>query len=355
MRILTIGGKSTINNALAAREGVEVWSLSVADDQPADPVETLPYARKGKIHWEPIRQVREAIRQARPDLIHAFYPRPLAHAVLASQSLGSRVPLVSFRGVTSPLKRWSPDQWITYLSPRVAAHACESDAVRETLVAAGLPAERCHTVYNCLGTSAAEPMTRSQARRELGLGEDELVVMMVANMRWVKGTDVLLEAALRCGDLAKVKFVLMGRVIDPQVDQLASDPRLAGRVLMTGFRPGAARLLAAADVFAMPSRAEALCVAVLEAMTAGVCPVVSDAGGMKEAVRAGTDGIVFPSGDAGALADSIRTLHADRTLLASYAASARERVLSEFSSQAVAGRLIEIYQQVCGAKQHVAA
>lgn len=355
MRILTIGGKSTINNALAACRGVDVWSLSIGDDQPADPVQRLPYTRKGKIHWQPIRQVREAIRQARPDVIHAFYPRPLAHAVLATQSLGSRVPVVSFRGVTSAVQRWSPDQWITYLSPRVAAHACESAAVRDSLLAAGVPGERCHVVYNCLGASVTEPMTRSDARRELGLADDDLVVMMVANMRWVKGADVLLEAATQCSDLPHMKFVLMGRVLDPQVEQLAGDPRLACRVQMTGYRPQASRLLSAADVFVMPSRAEALCVAVLEAMTAGLCPVVSDAGGMKEAVRAGQDGIVFPSGDSTALADALRTLHGDRTLLAQYAASAQQRAASEFSSQAVAARLLEVYQQVCGAQQPMAA
>ncbi|MCO6045447.1 glycosyltransferase family 4 protein [Aeoliella sp. ICT_H6.2] len=355
MRILTIGAKSTINNALAACGNVEVWSMSMGADQPAEPVNCLPYKRKGKIHWEPICQVREAIRQARPDVIHAFYPRPLAHAVLATQSLGRRVPIVSFRGVTSQIKRWSPDQWITYLSPRVTAHACESGAVRDSLVAAGVPSERCHVVYNCLGGVGTVPLSRDLARRELDLADDALVVKMVANMRPVKGADVLLKAAMECSDLPNIKFVLMGRVLDSKIEQLASDPRLQGRVNLTGFQPRAARLLAAADVFVMPSRAEALCVAVLEAMTAGVCPVVSDAGGLKEAVRAGQDGIVFPNGDVGALAEVLRLLHADRTLLARYGASAQDRALRQFSSDAVAARLLQIYQQMCGGRQPMAA
>jgi glycosyltransferase involved in cell wall biosynthesis len=177
--------------------------------------------------------------------------------------------------------------------------------------------------------------------------EGAFVVATAANMRPVKGADVLMQAALACADLADVYFVLMGRVHDRRVTRLAADPR-ATRVHLAGFIPDAGRLVSAADVFVMPSRAEALSVALLEAMTQGVCPVVSDAGGMKEAVRNGQDGLVFPSGDAAALADAIRALHADATLRRRLGASAQQRVAREFSGAAVAERLAEMYLWVVG-------
>lgn len=348
MRLLTIGAKSTINLALDAHPDVDLWTLPI-DAQDALPAERrLPYSRRSKIDVRSIAQVRDAVQRIRPDVVHAFYPRPLAHAVLAATSLGRRAaPIVSYRGVTSSLRRYSPDQWITYLSPRVAAHACESAAVADSLKSAGVAADACHVVHNCLG-AAPELLSRSDARRTLGLQEDAFVVMMVANMRAVKGADLLLRAAIESKHLAGLKVVLVGRVLDPEVEQLADDERLQNIVHLAGYQTQASRLLPAADLFVMPSRAEALSVALLEAMNSGRCPVVSDAGGMKEAVRNGVDGVVFPSGDHLALASELQKLHADREQVAAFGSSAQQRVITHFSGEAVADRLVMMYRSVVG-------
>ncbi|WP_442485234.1 glycosyltransferase family 4 protein [Aeoliella sp. SH292] len=354
MRILTIGAKSTINTALAKQPGMEVWSMSIGGDVPTGVARVLPYNRSGKVALSGIQQVRRAIRESQPDLVHAFYPRPLAHAVLATSTLGSRVPIVSYRGIATPPQRWNPEQWITYHSPLVTAHACESEAVTDSLVASGIPADRCHVVYNTVGPPQVA-LPSDEVRRELGLAPDAFVVMMVANLRRVKGADLLIEAAKRCLDLPQLQIVLVGRVLDSRLKRLAAQPQLQGRVFLRGYEPKASKLLAAADLFAMPSRAEALCMALVEAMTAGICPVVSNAGGMKEAVRHQTDGIVFPSEDAQALATAIRTLYHDRDLMQQYAGSAQARVLREFSSDAMAQRLAKLYANVLRVPSGVAA
>jgi glycosyltransferase involved in cell wall biosynthesis len=93
----------------------------------------------------------------------------------------------------------------------------------------------------------------------------------------------------------------------------------------------------------MPSRHEGLCRALLEAMAAGTCPVVSDAGGMKEMVRAGRDGLVVPRENVPALADAIRLLHADRGRLAACAASARQRMADVCTPQAFADRVLAVH------------
>ncbi len=308
MKVLTIGAKPSINLALAQSGGLRLVALSDAELGGQLPYESIAYVRRSKLSPLAVRQVRDAIRRHSPDVVHAFYPRPLAHAVLAAASLRSKVPIVSYRGITAVPKRWSPEQWFTYLSPRVAAHGCESMAVADALVASGVARERCHVVHNCLGTPPIA-LARDAARRELGIDRHAFVVMMVANMRRVKGADVLLKAAVACRDVPNAQFVLIGRVLDAELATLARHPALRDRIHLVGYRKNAAQLLGAADLFVMPSRAEALCVALLEAMATGVCPVVSDAGGMKEAVRHEIDGCVVPSGDIAALARAIRTLH----------------------------------------------
>jgi glycosyltransferase involved in cell wall biosynthesis len=353
IRVLLVAAKSSLARAVAARPDLD--AVILADDKYRSHFEAcgcgaaispLRYVPGDKIDPRAIWSVRRAIVQHRPGVVQAFYPRALAHAVLATVGIRDRPRIVSYRGVTAPAPWWSPVQWITYLSRKVDAHACESDAVRQSLVAAGVAAERCAVAYNCLNGPVAR-CDRGEARRRWGVPGDAFVVAMAANMRRVKGADVLLQAALRCADLANVHWVLMGRLHDRRVRRLARDGR-AERVHLAGFLPDAASLVSAADVFVMPSRAEALCVALLEAMTQGVCPVVSDAGGMKEAVRHGRDGLVFPSGDAAALAEAIRTLHADAALRRRLGDSAARRAATEFSADAVAGRLAALYRNVVG-------
>jgi glycosyltransferase involved in cell wall biosynthesis len=121
-------------------------------------------------------------------------------------------------------------------------------------------------------------------------------------------------------------------------------------VRLVGHQPDAAQLISGADLFVMPSRAEALSQALLEAMHQGVCPVVSGAGGMKEAVRHGRDGLVVVSEDVPALVRAIRRLHGNRQLVAQFAASAKTRYAETFTPDRMAERCLEMYGRVLGVR-----
>ena len=169
-------------------------------------------------------------------------------------------------------------------------------------------------------------------------------------MRRVKRVDLLLQAAIACADLRDVFWVLFGDVLDDSIRQLAADPRIRERVRLVGHRPDASELISGADAFVMPSRAEALCQALLEAMYQGVCPVVSDAGGMKEVVRHQEDGLVVRAESVAELAQAIRTLHANRPLVTQLAIAARQRISDHFTAEKMADRCASIYRQLLESK-----
>jgi glycosyltransferase involved in cell wall biosynthesis len=250
--------------------------------------------------------------------------------------------------VSSPLSRLDAGDWLSYRHRLVHAHACESEAVRQALIASGVDATRCFVTFNSMHMQPASRPGRA-ALAQFGIPPEAFVVGTIAAMRRVKGIDILLRAAARCADLSDVYWLLFGQVVDPQVRVLAADPRLRGRVRLLGHRIDASELISGADVFVMPSRAEALCQALLEAMYQGVCPVVSDAGGMKEVVRHYQDGLVVPAEDVGALAHAIQSLRNHRDRVNAYAASARQRVLQSFSPASVADRCLSMYHQLSGA------
>jgi glycosyltransferase involved in cell wall biosynthesis len=87
---------------------------------------------------------------------------------------------------------------------------------------------------------------------------------------------------------------------------------------------------AAHDVFVLSSRAEGLSVAMIEAMSAGVVPVVTNLPSLAEAIESGVTGIQVAAGDIDGFADAIARLHGDRDLLERISAAARELVIERY-------------------------
>jgi glycosyltransferase involved in cell wall biosynthesis len=121
---------------------------------------------------------------------------------------------------------------------------------------------------------------------------------------------------------------------------------IAGRVRFLGHRTDIPQLLAAADLFALPSLYEGTSLAVLEAMAARRAVVSSAIGGTEELIEDGKSGLLVPPGDAPALGAAIGRLLADPALRESLAARARARVEADFTRSAMAGRVTAIYGRV---------
>jgi glycosyltransferase involved in cell wall biosynthesis len=126
---------------------------------------------------------------------------------------------------------------------------------------------------------------------------------------------------------------------------LAAEVRAAEgpAVRALGFRDDPEALLAAADVFVLPSRREGLSFAVLEAMGHGLAMVVADGAGNPEAV--GDAGLVLPAGDEHAFADTLAALAADPALRASLGAAARARVVERFTADALRAGVRAAYER----------
>lgn len=162
-----------------------------------------------------------------------------------------------------------------------------------------------------------------------------------------KGQRVLLEAARilrdRCPDML---FLFLGSGADESV--LLEESRGLDNVIWLGFQKNVGDYLAAVDVMAYPSRIEGLGSAILDAMDFGVPVIAARVGGIPDIIRSGSNGILFESGDAAALADGLERLRNDAALRESLAGQARAD-LSAFSPEAMAGSYLALYRDICGA------
>ena len=192
---------------------------------------------------------------------------------------------------------------------------------------------------------APDPGRRSAARLELGLAPGTMAVLTVSVLREGKGLDVLLQAAPTVvASVPDAVFLVAGD--GPSRDALrarAAELGLSERVRWLGFRRDIRDLLAAADLFVLPTLRDALPTALLEAMAAGLAVVASDTGGIPEIVEAPALGRLVPPSDPEALARAIAHLLTHPAERSAMGEVARDHVRARFSTRAWIERLEVVY------------
>jgi glycosyltransferase involved in cell wall biosynthesis len=227
--------------------------------------------------------------------------------------------------------------------------------VTSTIVGTGTPAERVHTILNGIDPDAWDPQTDgSPLRRELGIPPDAPLIVSVSRLFPQKGQRELLRAFARVSaEVPSARLLIVGGEAPwvrgtflPELQALAAELGVKGRVVLAGERPDIPRVMAAADVFAMPSFEEPFGLVFLEAMIMRR-PVVSlNNGGTPEVVDHGGSGFLAPPGDIEVLARHILSLLHDPGLRARMGAHGRARVLERFTARRMAADAARAYESL---------
>jgi D-inositol-3-phosphate glycosyltransferase len=204
------------------------------------------------------------------------------------------------------------------------------------------------------------PQPKKRARREIGLGADDPVVLQLGRIVPRKGIDNVIEAIglLRRRYGIEAKLLVVGGECEepdaeatPEIARLFAVARSAGAedlVRFEGRRPRnqLARYYSAADVFATTPWYEPFGITPLEAMACSTPVVGSDVGGIKSTVAHGETGYLVPPKDPDALAVRLACLLSNRELAESMGASGRARVLEHYTWKRVASAIATTYGAV---------
>ncbi|WP_325166879.1 glycosyltransferase family 4 protein [Devosia rhizoryzae] len=217
-----------------------------------------------------------------------------------------------------------------------------SNAVAQTHAGKGRGAIR--TVRNGVMPKVAT-QGRDEVRAGLGVGAGEKLVLTIARFTAQKGYDLLVEAAATVlQQEPRTRFALVGTGPEAAAIEAAiAEAGLAERVKLLGHRTDVADLLAAADVFVLPSHFEGLSLALLEAASAGLPIVATTAGGNVEALGSEHAFLVAP-GDAEALSAGIIDALTDATLAKTAGEGSKARFAERFTAQRMADETSAIYQ-----------
>jgi len=191
---------------------------------------------------------------------------------------------------------------------------------------------------------------RAAVARELGLEAGEFVIGGVGQLIPRKAFNVLVDAVGRLPE-PRPRVVLLGE--GPERSHLEAQARARGVALvLAGFKPQPQPWIANFTVNVLPSRAEGMPLAVLEAMALGVACIATPVAGTVEVIEAGISGLLVPVGDAGALAAALRQLQTDPERRRALAAAGRARVAREFSLDAMLERFRDLLRSAAARRRH---
>jgi glycosyltransferase involved in cell wall biosynthesis len=333
------------------------WTLTTA-------MQVVPYYFFELQFW---RRFGPAIRRGEFDIVHRLTPlSPTTPSLVAGLCRRAGVPFVW--GPINGGIPWPPGfsavvrsegEWLSYVRGAhnllPGARGTRRDAAAIIVGSAAtydqLGRHRDKCVY--IPENAIEP-ERFGALQATGPATGPLRVAFVGRLVPYKGADMLLEAAAPLIREGQVVVDIIGD--GPQrgeLERLIASEGLAGGVTLAGWVPNkqVAERLARAEVFGFPSVREFGGGVVLEAMALGLVPVVVDYGGPGELVTDLT-GFRIPIGPRAAIVAAFRetltTLVAQRGRLAEIGARARRRVFEQFTWDAKARQVAQVYEWVLG-------
>jgi len=217
----------------------------------------------------------------------------------------------------------------------------------------GVPAGRISEICNGVDVDRFRPATdRTSLRARLELSDgpvDGFLVGAIGRLAAVKNLPLLLHAfalaRTRSADFDRAaRLVLVGDGPEhAMLRALVSELGLVEHCRFTGARDDVPQWLQALDLLCLPSLAEGISNAILEAMASGVPVVATDVGGNRELIRHGETGWLVPSGDAGALAARLLAGFADRRTLEQAGCAARRLAVTQFSLERMIGAYHQLY------------
>jgi glycosyltransferase involved in cell wall biosynthesis len=299
------------------------------------------------------KKVRNFMREQEIDIVHAHGTRANSNLFWAAGKL--KIPILytchawSFHPDQNPLVRrfriWSED----FLTSRMNLNICGSKANRDT----GRELFRnfdAIVINNSIDPMKFNPYGQyKDIRQELGIEKEEIVVVSVARFTLQKQPLKLIRAFGEvCRKVQGIRLLMVGEGEQREkAVALISSLGLSGRVILQPFRQDIPDVLAASDIFVLPSLWEAFPIALLEAMSMGKAVIGTAVDGTPEIIEDGVNGLLIGTEKMEkSLEEAIGKLCMDRGLRERLQQNAIKSIYNKYNVETLAQQNEEVYQKL---------
>jgi len=278
---------------------------------------------------------------------------PLMHMYYAvAGARRGKTPIVLL-GAIHTEDRWGYERKMIFQAiQRADAYIAHTIFERDYLIARGIPEEKITVIGGGVDADAFMRANGRAVREQYGVG-DHPVVAFVGKQTARKRLDVLIEAMRRVWNARPDAHLMLAGAQTPYSLQIAEQVKrlpLSQRnqvIIVNDFQEEEKPdLLAACDIFVLPSAEESLGIAFLEAWAAGKPVIGVRAGAIPSVVDEGRDGLLVPYGDPESLAQAILILLADPARRAAMGQAGQRKVRDHYTWEIFADRVRKVYQKV---------
>lgn len=300
-----------------------------------------------------LTEIYKIFKKEQPDIVHLNSSKAGLLGALAARA--ARVPIIVFTAHGWPFREshrpllWRLmallGSWFTLLLSHQVISVSEFDRVAGSRLP--LASGRIMTIYN--GQAATTHTTQTYARASLlpqHASSAPLWIGTIGELHHNKGIDVALRAL---GRLAKsgtpFTYVVIGEGEERKnLEAIRSDEKLSSHVHFVGYRPDAAELCSAFDIFLLPSRKEGFPYVLLEAGAAGCAVIASEVGGIPEIILDSVTGRLVPPENTLELGAALTSLIAHTDRRAQYGGALRHSVKRQFSQKRMLEETAALYR-----------
>jgi glycosyltransferase involved in cell wall biosynthesis len=309
----------------------------------------LPVEVKGEAHFLAAWKISRAMKREACGLAHFHDGHAAGVGGRAARRANVPIQIIS-RRVEFPIKA-NPFSRKKYAE--ADAVVAISESIRGVLIKGGVPPDRIEVIPSGIDFSPFTEVTEKDfLRREFGFAADDFLVGIVAHLDDDKGHKTLIDAARFLKAVSpKIKIVIVGSgSLEIELAEQARGLGVNDLVFFLGFREDVPRILASLDLFVLTSNAEGLGSSIMDAMASRLPVVATWVGGIPEVVVDRETGLLIPPRRPEDLAEAILKLYNDRALARRLGTRGFEVVHQKFSAEAMAARIVNLYERIAKRK-----
>jgi glycosyltransferase involved in cell wall biosynthesis len=304
-----------------------------------------------------LRLIKENLKDKNIDILHSHRYKENVLGGLLKRSGRVRHLVQTVHGLSEPLKgiKMIKARLYTFLNFHYTKKYFDkvqtvSFDIRERL-SRKIQAAKLVTIHNSINTANIRiTKTADEIRRQLGIGENQLVIGSAGRMVPVKGYDILLKAAkIILGKRPEIRFIIAGD--GPLLQELTNTAREMGiqkDVMFLGFRDDLIDVINALDVFVVSSYNEGIPTVLLEAMVLRKAVVATKVGGIPEIIRDNVSGLLVKPGDIPGLASACIKILDEPAVRKKLENESEKRIKEEFTSEVQRERVLKMYHELMG-------
>ena len=300
--------------------------------------------------WRKWRKVKKILVRDRVDIVHAHGTRAASNVLWPAKSL--KIPVVysihgwSFHNDQRPLVRRLRIWGETWLTSKSSVNISVSESSRQT------GRDMMHSfdsvvINNGIDQQLFDPQKRfDEFRKQAGIPEAAILVVFIARFTMQKQPLAMVRAFKNAQkEIPSLHLLMVGDGDErKQVEELVNTDGLIGKVTLFPFRSDVPDILAASDIFVLPSLWEGLPIGLLEAMAMGKAVIATSVDGTREVISHNKNGWLIPTDDLiSNLTAALVMLAGDAAMRLRFKQNAIQTINERFSARDMTRKIEDIY------------